>query len=221
MSKFAWIILVVVIAVIIGITGYLNMTGYIAFDSNQNCEEVLETYTAYEDNQVKQCKTAEYTEYGCEDRELTLASSDTECEKKCINDNNVACLSVNEEGDCIKYKYGICTEYELTCRLSFTNTDERSGTWRLEWFKKCLEDQPNCQGEESLGMFIYPLQPGQGKSSKMVLEFEEGAEAEMYSEFVKTPTYEFCGDLDKTRQDCKFITEQEPVERTRTVMVCN
>ncbi|MBU0898762.1 MAG: hypothetical protein KKB03_04710 [Nanoarchaeota archaeon] len=222
MSKFAWVILIVVIAGILIATGYLNSTGYFAFDSGVNCKGAIETYTDFEDTQIRECETVKYSEYGCEEIPIDYASNidDLDCSKICIEEKP-ACRIHDSDGFCIKQEL-VCNEYELTCRFGITNLADDKATWKFHWYRQCLDNQPNCKDDpKDLGLYVFPLEPGQIKSSRITRTFQPGAEETVWVEFTSIPTLTFCGDLDKTREECKFVTEQQPVEKTRTVEICD
>ncbi|MFH1445727.1 MAG: hypothetical protein ABIF08_04615 [Nanoarchaeota archaeon] len=227
MSKYAWVLLAVVIVAIFSLTGYLNATGYFAYDTGDDkasCKDIQETYTDYVDKKVQECEPVTYTEYGCEQRPLEYSSNidDLECEKSCSNEIRV-CTKRNEDGSCVPsawvYK---CNNYKLSCKFGVKNLDEERGTWYISWYRECLPGQLNCENNpKKLSSLVYTLNPEQGKTSRTMREFEVGAEETIWAEFTSVPTKEFCGDITRTEQDCKFVTEQEPVEKVRTITVCD
>jgi len=206
--------------------GFLNTTGYLTFDQQTaqepTCREIQETYIENSLQEVRECGTVKYTEYGCEERQLKFSSNidNIPCEKKCAKDG-LTCKSRNEAtGECESWGYG-CVGYSLTCKLSMTNLDEETGIWHIQWYSRCKEDQICNQETKNLDLNIYTLDPGEMITSSSTVEFDAGAELSLEAKFVKIPTYNFCGDIEKTREQCETVTKQVPVEKIRTNTVCD
>jgi len=204
--------------------GFLNSTGYLTVNrqatQEPTCREIQETYTENVLQEIRECGTVRYTEYGCEYRQLKFSSNidNTPCEKKCAEDGLI-CKTKNEQGICESWVYG-CVGYSLTCKLSMTNLDKETGAWHIQWYSKCKEGQTCNQETKNLDLNIYTLGPGEMITSSSSVEFDAGAELSLEAKFVKIPTYNFCGDIKKIKEQCETVTKNVPVEKTRTKTVC-
>lgn len=217
---------IIIIGVVVGLVFFIGigMTYKVPYTVEVD-KKVQEPYTDTEYYTEKEPYTD--IEYYTE----TVPSSDQECESQYLiykdtdTDRDVSCSSSHEE--CTDYFLGICTSSKTVCdtylesvSFSITNLDSKQGTWSIEWYTQCRENQPLCtsSGKSLVKTTSLIIDPTETKTASYQITYDSNGQKYLSGSY-SVPTKEVCRDVTiyTEEQRTREVTKYRDVQKSRDV----